>query len=84
MSTLSKGSQIKMKLIYFLPEGNYVREKDLQLSDIMRCGLPPNTEISVMMGNNIEVVCDFNFNNLVAQMAGTNFKTYTYQLLMQG
>jgi hypothetical protein len=73
-----------MKLIYFLPEGNYVKEKDLQLSDIMRCGLPSNTDIALLIGNNLQVTCDFNFNNLVAQMSGTNYKTYVYQLLIQG
>jgi len=30
------------------------------------------------------VNCAFDFNNLAAQMAGANFKSYVYQMLIQG
>jgi hypothetical protein len=42
-----------MKLVYYLPEGNYVKEKELKFGDIMRCGLPTNTDMTLLMGSNI-------------------------------
>jgi hypothetical protein len=71
-----------MKLISYLPEGNYVREKDFQLADIMRCGLPTKTDMTIGMGNNIHVSCSFNFNNVVAQMSANSYKSYLYQLFI--
>lgn len=50
----------------------------------MRCGLPSNADIAVMIGSNIEISCQFNFNHLVAQMAGKAYKSYVYQLFIQG
>jgi hypothetical protein len=73
-----------MKLIYYLPEGNYLKEKDLKLSDIMRCGLPSNSNIGLTMGSNIDVSCDYNFNNLLGQIAGKNYQAYIYQILLLG
>ena len=73
-----------MKLVYYLPEGNYVKEKDLKLSDIMRCGLPSDSDTVLSIGSNIDVTCDFNFNNLLAQRAGKNYQTYLYQLFLMG
>ncbi len=84
MSALNKSTEIKMKLLFYLPEGNYINEKDLKLSDIMRCGLPTNADTILSIGSNIDVNCQFNFNNLLAQMAGQNYQTYTYQLLLMG
>lgn len=75
---------MKMKLIYYLPEGNYVREKDMKISDIIRCGLPSDADTGILIGSNIEISCNFNFNNLLAQLSGTNYQSYMYQLLVMG
>lgn len=56
----------------------------MKLADIMRCGLPSNADTPLLVGSNIEVACDFNFNNLVAQIAGKNYQNYLYQMLVQG
>jgi hypothetical protein len=76
--------QFNLKLIYFLPEGNYIKEKSLKLGEILRCGLPQNTDLPIQIGNNIQISCNFNFNNLVAQMGSQTYKSYVYQLLIQG
>ena len=73
-----------MKLVYYLPEGNYVKEKALELGDIMRCGTPSQTDFALGIGSNIEVSCDFNFDNLVAQIGGKTYQSYVYQLLILG
>jgi hypothetical protein len=57
MAASSKDTEIKMKLISFTPEGNYAKEKDFRLADVMRCGLPSNADITVTIGSNIQVTC---------------------------
>lgn len=56
----------------------------MKLSDIIRCGLPSDTDTGILIGSNIEISCSFNFNNLLAQVAGTNYQSYVYQLLVMG
>ena len=59
-------------------------EKDFQLADLMRCGLPTNSDMKLGVGNNIHVFCSFNFNNLVSQMSSNSYKSYLYQIFIQG
>lgn len=54
-----------MKLISYLPTGNYLGERNLYLGDIMRCGTVQNVEIPFTMGSNFDVECNYNFNNLL-------------------
>jgi hypothetical protein len=44
---------MKMKILYYLPTGNFVKEKDLKLTDIFRCGLPSNNSVAINIGDNI-------------------------------
>lgn len=73
-----------MKLVTYLPEGNYLSEKDFKLADLMRCGLPTNADSLLWIGSNIEVSCEFNFNNLLAQLAGKSHRSHLYQLFVFG
>lgn len=57
MTTTSKETEIKMKLLLFSPEGNYVKEKDFKLADVMRCGLSSNADIAIVIGSNLQVSC---------------------------
>lgn len=72
-----------MKIIYFLPEGNYVKEKNFQFGDVMRCGLPHKTDMEFALGSNIAVTCDFNFNNLAQQIESNTYQNYVYQLFIE-
>lgn len=56
----------------------------MQLGDVIRCGLPSNTGTGVLIGSNIDISCSYNFNNLLAQLAGTNYHSYVYQVLVMG
>ena len=50
----------------------------------MRCGTPTQTDYSIGIGNNIEVNCVFNFNNVVTQMVANSYKSYVYQMFILG
>ena len=54
------------------------------IQDLMRCGVPSNAEIGISFGTNIEASCSFDFNNLITQMNSINWKSKTYQMLVQG
>jgi hypothetical protein len=73
-----------MKLISYLPTGNYLGEKSLQLGDIMRCGTPPSTDIAFILGSNFQTTCTYDFNNLITLMQSKNYKSKVYQILIQG
>lgn len=48
-------ASIPLKLVSFSVTGNYLGEKSLLLGDIMRCGVPTDSELGVVFGTNIEV-----------------------------
>jgi hypothetical protein len=48
----------------------------------MRCGLPHQTDLGFTLGTNIQVSCDFNFNNLVQQIESNTYQNYVYQLFI--
>lgn len=48
-----KHEEMKMRISYYLPTGNFVKEKDLKLTDIFRCGLPSNNSVAINIGDNI-------------------------------
>lgn len=73
-----------MKLVSYLPTGNYVGEKTFALPDLMKCGTPVDAWAQVSIGTNIQVTCTYNVNSLVALMGGKQWKGRVYQLLVQG
>jgi hypothetical protein len=50
----------------------------------MRCGTPSNSEITFTLGTNMQASCSYDFNNLVSLMSSKQWKSKTYQLLIQG
>lgn len=58
-------ASIALKLVSYSVTGNYLGEKSLLLGDIMRCGIPTDSELGVTFGTNYEITCDFDFNNLI-------------------
>lgn len=46
--------------------------------------MPSNADTTLLIGSNIDVSCSFNFNNLLAQIAGKNYQSYVYQLFLLG
>lgn len=73
-----------MKLVSFLPTGNYLGEKTFTLNDLMKCGTPIDSNAQITMGTNIRVTCTYNVNSLIAMMSGRQWKGRVYQLLVQG
>jgi hypothetical protein len=73
-----------MKLVSFLPTGNYVGEKTFALPDLMKCGTPMDAGAQVTIGTNIRVECTYNVNSLIAMMSAKQWKGRVYQLLVQG
>lgn len=82
--TFTKQKAIAMKIVSYLPTGNYIGEKTVVLNDLMRCGTPTDTTVQVMSGTNIRVTCNYNVNSLIAMMGGRQWKGKMYQLLVQG
>lgn len=73
-----------MKLVSFLPTGNYLGEKTFTLNDLMKCGTPIDSNAQITIGTNIRVTCTYNVNSLIAMMSGRQWKGRVYQLLVQG
>lgn len=76
--TFSKTSTLTMKLVSFLPTGNYVGEKTFVLPDLMKCGTPGDAGAQVTIGTNIKVECTYNVNSLIAMMSGKQWKGRVY------
>jgi hypothetical protein len=72
-----------MKLVAFLPTGNYLSEKSFVLNDLMKCGTPSDAGLQVTMGTNIRMTCTYNVNSLIAMAGGRQWRGKTYQLLVQ-
>lgn len=72
-----------MKIVSFLPTGNYLGEKSFVLNDLMKCGTPTDAGAQVQIGVNIRVTCSYNVNSLIAMMGGRQWKGKVYQLLVQ-
>ena len=75
--SFDKNTPLSLKLISFLPEGNYVGEQDLKLPDILRCGLPSNL-ISLSVGNNFYTTCTYNFDYLAEKLSTFSYQNYVY------
>ena len=73
-----------MKLVSYLPTGNYLGERTLLIGDLMRCGTPDNVEVPFTMGSNFDVTCNYNFNNLILLLEGQQEKGRLYQMLIKG
>lgn len=56
-----------MRLLYYSPTGNLIKEKEMRLPDLLRCGMPSDNSLTIKLGNNIQVSCSFNFDYLVQQ-----------------
>jgi hypothetical protein len=73
-----------MKIVSFLPTGNYLGEKTFLLNDLMKCGTPSDTTAQITIGVNIRVACNYNVNSLIAMTGGYQWQGKTYQLLVKG
>lgn len=62
----------------YLPTGNLAKEKIMKLTDLMRCGLPTDNSVSIKIGNNIQVGCTFDFDNLAAKLKTKTYQNYFY------
>lgn len=82
--TFTRESILSFKLISYLPTGNYVGEKLLQLPDLFRCGLPVNNSVALQVGDNILVSCSFNFDYLVKKISTHTYRNYVYELFIEG
>ena len=82
--TFSKTSILNLKLISYLPTGNYVGEKTMSMTDVARCGMPSDNSIDLKIGNNIDFTCSYNFNYLLEMAAADTYTDYLYELLLQG
>lgn len=49
----SKNQELKFKLLYYLPTGNFVKEDTMNLPDILRCGMPNDNSITIKLGSNV-------------------------------
>jgi hypothetical protein len=61
-------STIQMKLVSFLPTGNYLSEQDFVLSDLMRCGTPYDATAAIVIGTNIQKTCSFDTSYLMLKL----------------
>ena len=77
-------SSIKMKLVSFLPTGNYLNEQEFVLSDLMRCGTPYDATAAIVIGANIQKTCSFDTSYLMMRLTGKKWKGKTHQLLIRG
>lgn len=41
-------------------------------------------DLSILIGNNININCQYNFNHLLKQIIGQNYRNYLYQLFLLG
>jgi hypothetical protein len=55
-----------MKIVSFLPTGNYLGEKTFLLNDLRKCGTPSDTTAQITIEVNIRVACNFHVNSLIA------------------
>lgn len=50
----------------------------------MRCGMPTDNSASIKIGNNIQVTCSFDFDNLIAKVGTKTYQNFLYELYLQG
>jgi hypothetical protein len=67
---------LKIKLVRYLPTGNYVDWKDLTNADLSFCGIG-NNELTFKIGTNFQYTCSYNFNNILNSLGSNTFTNYT-------
>lgn len=82
--TYTKQGSISMKIVSYLPTGNYLEENNFILSSLMKCGSPSETGVSISSGSNIRVTCTYNVNSLLAMTGGKQWQGKLYQILIKG
>lgn len=56
----------------------------MKLPDLLRCGMPSDNSISIKLGNNIQVSCTFDFDNLAASLQTNTYESYVYEAFVAG